>query len=125
MTGGMPIFFKKRAELPKFKRKFRREAFRFPLAFRLGEAGARVFFPKPGWMRRRKSREIDGKPKNITASLAAGKWLAPACAERPFVVEEREDRGLVRIDMGIVNFATISDGTAVKPLGSFKKKNKS
>ena len=83
-----------------------------------------MFFPKPGWMRRRKSREIDGKPKNITASLAAGKWLAPACAERPFVVEEREDRGPVGIGMGIANFATISDGTAAKPLNSFKKRKK-
>ena len=75
-------------------------------------------------MRYRNSREIDGKPKNITVSFAAGKFFMPVCAERPFAVREQADQGPVGIDMCIVNFATFSYGTVIAPLNSFKKKRK-
>jgi putative transposase len=46
------------------------------------------------------------------------------CTERPLVIEECEDEGHIGIDMGMVNFATSSDGTVIAPLNSLKKKEK-
>ena len=117
-------FFEKRGNFPRFKKKGQGDSFRIPQGFKLDEANSRVFLPKLGWMRYRKSREIDGKPKNITVSLAAGKWYMSICAQRPFAVQKQADLGPIGIDMGIVNFAAISDGTVIEPLNAFKKNKK-
>ena len=49
-------FFQKRADFPKFKKKGLKDRFRFPHEFKLEESNERVYFPKIGWMRYRKSR---------------------------------------------------------------------
>ena len=117
-------FFKKRAMLPKFKKKGQGDSFRVPQGFKLDEANSRVFLPKLGWMRYRKSRKLEGKPKNISVSYRAGWWFMSVCTEFPRAAKNCVDLGPVGIDMGIANFATFSDGTTVVPLNSFKKKKK-
>ena len=63
--------FEKRARAPRFKRRGDKDAFRFPdpEQFKIDEANARVFLPKMHWLRYRRSRDIEGEPKNITVAL--------------------------------------------------------
>ncbi|MDR2819739.1 MAG: helix-turn-helix domain-containing protein, partial [Desulfovibrio sp.] len=75
-------FFRKRADQPRFKKKGVHDAFRYPQGFKLDERNARIFLPKIGWMRYRKSRDTDGTPKQITVSLSAGKLYASIQTER-------------------------------------------
>lgn len=84
-------FFDKRAAFPRFKKKGQSESFRYPQGVQLDQANGRIFLPKLGWMKLRLSRPVLG------ATHAIG------------------------IDMGIVRFATFSDGEFLAPLNSFKR----
>jgi putative transposase len=70
-------YFQKRANCPTFRKKGKREAFRIPQDFEVDNANGRVKLPKLGWICYRKSREIEGKPKNITVTLRNGKVPGP------------------------------------------------
>ena len=115
-------FFAKRADFPRFKKKGQHDSFRYPdpKQIKLDAAHARLFLPKLGWLRYRRSRDVLGAVKNITVSLSCGKWFVSIQTERE--VEQPIPSGsAVGIDMGIARFATLSDGTFYTPLGSFKR----
>ena len=113
-------FFQKRSELPRFKKKGVHDAFRYPQGFKLDESNARIFLPKVGWMRYRKSRDAEGTPKQVTVSLVAGKWYVSIQTEREVEVPVHASQNAVGIDMGIACFAALSDGTLLTPLHSFR-----
>jgi putative transposase len=115
-------FFTKRAGLPRFKRKGRHDSFRYPdpKQMRLDQVNSRLFLPKLGWLRYRNSREVLGTVKNVTVSLSCGKCFVSIQTERE--LEKPLQRGsAVGIDLGVVRFATLSDGTVYTPLNSFKR----
>ena len=116
-------FFAKRADFPRFKRKGSGESFRYPDAkqFKLDAGNGRIFLPKLGWMRLRLSREVLGTPKNATVSLSAGKWYVSIQTEREVERPVPTASTAIGIDLGLTRFATLSDGTFVAPLDSFKK----
>jgi putative transposase len=116
-------FFAKRAMFPRFKRKGTGESFRYPDAkqFEIDQANSRIKLPKLGWMRYRNSRDILGTAKNITLSQSGGKWFASIQTEREVAQPVPKATSAIGIDVGITRFATLSDGTFVAPLGSFKK----
>ena len=116
-------FFAKRADFPRFKRKGSGESFRYPDAkqFKLDGGNGRIFLPKLGWMRLALSREVLGTLRNATLSLNAGKWYVSIQTEREVVQPVPTASTAIGIDMGITRFATLSDGTFVAPLNSFKK----
>ncbi len=115
-------FFAKRAEFPRFKRKGQGDSFRYPdpKQTKLDQANSRVFLPKLGWLRYRNSRDVLGAVKNVTISHSGGKWFVSIQTERE-VVRPIAQGGAVGIDMGVVRFATLSDGTFYAPLNSFKR----
>ena len=117
-------FLAKRADFPRFKRKGVHDAFRYPQGFRLDEGNSRIFLPKIGWVRYRKSRATEGTPKQVTVSLSAGKWLVSIQTEREVPEPLHPSQGAVGIDMGVARFATLSDGSSVRPLHSFRKHEK-
>jgi putative transposase len=117
-------FFQKRAELPRFKKKGVHDAFRYPQGFKLDEDNSRIYLPKIGWVRYRKSRDAEGTPKQVTVSLSAGKWYVSIQTEREVETPVHPSESIVGIDMGIACFATLSDGTALSPLNSFRKHEK-
>ena len=81
---------------------------------------SRLFLPKLGWLRYRNSRTVFGAVKNVTVVLSGGKWFVSIQTERE--VEQPLPRGgAVGIDLGVVRFATLSDGTVYAPLNSFKR----
>jgi putative transposase len=115
-------FFAKRADLPRFKKKGRHASFRYPdpQQIKLDQANSRLFLPKLGWLRYRNSRKVLGTVKNATVSLSCGKWFVSIQTERE--VEPSLPRGgAVGIDLGVVRFATLSDGTFYAPLNSFRR----
>lgn len=113
-------FFEKRADFPRFKKKCVSDSFRYPQGVKLDQGNSRVFLPKLGWLRYRNSRDVLGEVKNITVSQSCGKWFVAIQTERE--VEQPLPRGeAVGIDMGIARFATLSDGSYIEPLNSFKK----
>ena len=114
-------FFQQRAELPRFKKKGVHDAFRYPQGFKLDESNSRIFLPKIGWVRYRKSRETEGIPKQVTVSLSAGKWYVAIQTEREVEMPVPATTISIGIDMGIVRFATFSDGKGLSPLNTFHK----
>jgi putative transposase len=116
-------FFARRAHFPRFKRKGQCARFRYPDAkqFKVDRSNSRLFLPKLGWLRYRNSREMLGVAKNITLSESCGRWYVSIqterAVERPVPSATRD----VGIDLGIARFATLSDGSHVAPLNSFKK----
>ena len=116
-------FFAKRADFPRFKRKGNGSSFRYPdpTQIKLDQANDRIFLPKLGWMRYRKSREIFGELRNVTVINIGEKWFVSIQTERE--VEPLRDTATtaIGIDVGITRFATMNDGSYIAPLNSFKK----
>jgi putative transposase len=82
--------------------------------------GARVKLCKPDWPPHPTRR---GKALNATVSQSGGKWFVSIQTERE--VDQPLPHGeAVGIDMGIARFATMSDGSYLEPLNSFKKHQK-
>ena len=117
-------FFEKRANFPRFKRKGVHDAFRYPQGFKLDEGTSRVYLPKIGWVRYRKSRAIKGTLKQVAVSLSAGEWYVSILTEREVVEPIHPAKSSIGIDMGVVRFATLSDGSTIEPLNSFRKYEK-
>lgn len=112
-------FFAKRSDFPKFKCKGEKESFCLPQGCKLEGYNNRVYLPKIGWVRYRNSRNVIGKIKNVTVSHKCGKWFASIQTE--FEVEvPTPSGGEVGIDMGIVRFATLSNGEYFDPINSFE-----
>lgn len=116
-------FFAKRADFPRFKRKGDAQCFRYPDAkqFEIDQANSRIKLPKLGWVRYRKSRDILGAAKNISVSQSGGKWFASIQTEREMDQSIPASTTAIGIDVGIARFATLSDGSFIAPLNSFKK----
>ena len=113
-------FFEKRADFPRFKKKGVSDSFRYPQGLKLDQPNNRIFLPKLGWLRYRNSREVLGEVKNVTVRQSCGKWFVSIQTERE-VEQSVPNGGAVGIDMGITRFATLSDGTYLEPVSSFKK----
>jgi len=116
-------FFAKRALFPRFKRKGGGGSFRYPDAkqFEIDQANSRIKLPKLGWVRYRNSRDVLGTAKNITISQLGGKWFASIQTEREVEKPVPAAARAIGIDMGITRFATLSDGSFIAPLSSFKR----
>ncbi|MEJ2419183.1 MAG: transposase [Exilibacterium sp.] len=115
-------FFAKRAEFPRFRKKGQGDSFRYPdpKQIKLDQVNSRLFLPKLGWLRYRNSRDVLGEVKQVTVSSSGGKWFVSIQTERE-VAQPIPKGGAVGIDMGVVRFATFSDGSFIAPLNSFKR----
>ena len=105
--------FEKRADFPDFHKKGRKDSFRIPQGFEVDNANGRISLPKFGWMRYRKSRDIEGQPKNVTVSIVAGRVFVSIQTEREVEPVMRPSTSVVGVDWGVVNFVTMSNGEVV------------
>lgn len=62
-----------------------------------------------------------GELRNVTVSLSGGKCFVSIQTEREVEQPVPQAMSAVGIDMGIARFATMSDGSFLAPLNSFKK----
>ncbi len=104
---------------PKFKKKGQSDSFRYPQGFKLDND--RVYLPKVGWVRFHKSRDIEGIVRNITVSRRGAHWYVSIQTEIEVAEPVHPSVSTVGIDMGVARFATLSDGSFLEPLNSFKK----
>ncbi len=116
-------FFAKRADFPRFKKKGQSDSFRYPDAkqFKIDAGNSRVFLPKLGWLRYRNSRDMLGTAKNITVSCNGGKWFVSIQTEREIAEPVHPSTSIIGIDVGITRFATLSNGSFIEPLNTFRK----
>lgn len=119
-------FFAKRAHFPRYKKKGAGSSFRYPdsTQIKLDQVNSRIFLPKLGWIRYRKSREIIGELCNVTVTHNGNKWFISVQTEQEVNLSQRTASTAVGIDVGITRFATLSDGHSIEPLNSFKKHQK-
>ena len=117
-------FFAKRADFPRFKRKGSGDSFRYPdpKQIKLDQGNSRIFLPKLGWIRYRNSREVLGELRNVTVSSQGGKWFVSIQTRREVELPATQATTAIGIDLGIARFATLSDGSYIAPLNSFKSK---
>ena len=112
-------FSAKRTGFPKFKTKGRKDSCRFPQDVKLDRGNNRIYLPKIGLVRYRNSRKIIGTIKNVTVTAKCGKWYVSIQTE--YEQEKPVHTGSdIGIDMGIVRFATLSNGQYFNPVNAFK-----
>ena len=92
---------------PKFKKKGQKESFRFPQGVKI--EGSKVYLPKIGWVKFRKSQEVLGTIQETTIVQEGADWFVSfSCAiekEAPQAALIDEDRA-IGIDVGLRHFAT-------------------
>ena len=115
-------FFAKRTGFPRFKKKWNGDSFRYPepKQIQLDQSNNRILLPKLGWLRYRNSRQALGQVRNVTVSQSGGKWFIAIQTQREPEQPLPTSTTAIGIDVGIARFATLSDGSYVAPLNSFK-----
>ena len=115
-------FFKKRAKHPRFKSR-RTDRARFRIPQRVTVEGEQVYVPKIGWVKIRLSQPIDGQTKSATFRREAdGHWYVSLTVEfeMPSVALPAADPAqVVGIDLGLIDFATLSDDSDPIPAPKF------
>ena len=116
-------FFGKRAAFPRLKKKGKSDRFRYPdrKQIKLDQGNSRIFLPKLGWLRYRNSRGVLGELRNATVSRSAGKWFVSIQTQREVDPPVPQATRAVGIHVGVARFATMSNGTFLAPLNSFKQ----
>ncbi len=115
-------FFEKRASYPQFKkRKPIKQSFSYPQGIKVD--ADRVYLPKMGWVRFRKSREIEGQIKRATVRHKASGWYIAIVCEveiEPRPVEPTRSE-VIGVDLGLRDFAIMSDGERVPNPGLLRR----
>lgn len=129
LHGAWMRFFDKSldAEKPRFKKKGKsQDTIRFVNFNKYCELdGKRVKLPsKLGWLKFRKSQEVQGTIKNCTVSLKSGHWYISFQVEQEIAEPTHKSESCVGVDMGVAKFITLSDGSSLKPLNAFRKHEK-
>jgi putative transposase len=120
-------FFAKRSGFPRFRRKGETNGFRYPdpKQFKLDESNAKLFLPKLGWVRYRKSRPVLGDLRQMTVTSAGGRWFISIQTEQECAVPVHpEQQREIAIDLGArKDFALAigQDGAMVKTLNAYRK----
>jgi putative transposase len=118
-------FFGKRARFPKFKNR-KRDRARFRIPQRVKVVGGKVVIPKIGPVRIYQSQSVDEPTRSATFRRSAdGKWFVSLTAEfeMPDVALPAPDPAkIVGIDLGLIDFATLSDGSEPVPAPKFFRK---
>ena len=96
---------------PKFKKKGVNESFRFPQGVNV--EGSKAYLPKIGWVKFRKSREIQGEIKETTILQEGTDWFVAFSCQfekaNPDLAPIDEERA-IGIDVGLTHFATTATG---------------
>ena len=106
-------FFKKQNDRPRFKSK-KNPVQSYTTKHTNGNIvidGNKIKLPKLGWIRFAKSREVEGRILNVTIRRnPSGKYFVSILAETEVQPLEKTDSS-VGIDVGLKDFAILSDGT--------------
>lgn len=107
-------FFKHQSKFPKFKSKRDKQSFRLVgKVFKVDMETGTVFLPKSKvGIKLSYSRKLPCEPSRVTISkLPCGKYIATFLCE--IIKDKTNGQGKIGIDLGIKDFATLSDGTKI------------
>lgn len=108
--------------IPNFKRLGKNEAgIKYPQGTTLDQVNSVVKLPKLGWIKYRNSRKLEGVIKNVTISRKSGRFSVSIQTERDLQDPIHPADTAVGVDMGVAQFATLSDGTVIAPKNIFKQ----
>lgn len=111
--------------LPKWRKRDQHDSFRFPQACQIQLENRRVKLPKLGWIGFYKSQEIKGELKNATISKKSQDWYISFQVEENISFENSDSPSIaIGIDLGIKHFATLSNGSMIPAISSFKQNQK-
>ena len=110
---------------PNFKKKGINDSFRLPqgitLMDQLSKKAGQIKLPKLDIVRFTKSREIEGRIRNLTISKACQKWHISFSCEVDIPKPKSTPQSETGIDRGITTFAQCSDGTTIPGISPLKK----
>ncbi len=114
-----------RVKPPRFKRRGEDPGMRFPdpKQFELDQMNQRIKLPKLGWVRLRQSRPVVGALRNVSLRREGAAWFCSIQTRGPDVAPAGLAPSL-GIDMGLVQFATLSSSEAVAPLKALAKQQR-
>jgi putative transposase len=108
-------FFEGRARYPKPKKESRWRSLTYPQANPSWVRRNSLVLPKVGKVRMVKHRPLKGEVKTITVLRTnAEEWYAVVTTERRDVAPKKELKAAVGIDLGLIDYAYLSDGTHVE-----------
>jgi putative transposase len=112
-------------EFPVFKKKNnRRDSFRIPQGMQWEREKHQVYIPNIGWFHYHKSykkHELIGELRNMTVSQNGDHWFVSIGVQYEAEVKPHVNMTPTGIDLGIKNFAVLSDGTVIAPLNPYRK----
>jgi len=116
-------FFSKAGGFPSFKRYGDEPGIRFPdpKQFSMDAANGRIKLPKLGWVRLRMSQPADGALRNVSVTREGERWFASIQVETRETAPALGVAPTLGIDLGLAQFAAMSDGKAVSPLRALAK----
>ena len=101
---------------PKFKSKAKsNDSIFYPQNFIIKRS--RINFPKLGWINYIRHREIEGKPKFVTITQDGNQYYVSITSEVEIKEKPKPDlnkSNIVGIDVGLINFAVLSDKTVIE-----------
>ena len=105
--------FKKTRGFPKFKKKsLERDSFHCPQRWKIEKRYIKV--PKIGKIPWIKHRPLRGRPKSITITQDGDQWFCSVLCEITIKKKPKKDKNIVGIDVGLKDFAVLSDGEVIR-----------
>ena len=108
---------KEKAGYPHFRCRGQHDSFRYPQGFKV--EATKVYLPKIGWIRFRKSREIEGTIKQVTAIREGGHWYV--CFSTELILPDPVSShapSVIGIDLGLEHFAVIETEEGIEEVGN-------
>ena len=112
---------------PKFKKKGHDSSIRLPqIPNHEHIKKKQIKLPKLGWVKWIKHRELQGKLKSITIKQEGDGWYCVCLCEQTTVIEQKalDKNKLVGIDLGLIDFAVLSDTQIIETPKLYRKKQK-
>lgn len=81
----------------------------------------KIFLPRIGWVKFRKSCIIGGEIRNVTVSRAGGHWYVAIQVEKEIPDPVHPSTTAVGGDRGVANLLTLSDGTMFLPVTAYRE----
>lgn len=112
----------KKPGYPRYKKRGDEPGIRFPdnKQFDLDAANGRIRLPKLGWVRMRMSRQVTGELRNVSVTREGDRWYVAIQTLRPAVLPSADLAPTLGIDLGVANFAGLSNGRLIVPLAALK-----
>jgi putative transposase len=106
---------------PRFKKKNIGDSFRFPEPKQIVVEHGRIKLPKLGWVKFFHSQDVEGEICSATISRDGNHWYVSICVEKEIIIPATLPTTSIGLDMGIANFAALSNGILIPPVNSFQQ----